>query len=123
MKKYILGAFLMTATIQAQTAVFDKITEGGSYESYQTESGQIIKVGDTIRIGYPQGREYMYILQGDLHAGTILTNRKVVIKKIKTGGNEKRGYKAYAIFGGYGLSPVQIDIEAAIATKEILWPK
>jgi len=120
MKKIIL-LLLISTSIFAQKAVYNKTKEVGKFTEYQTKSGNVIKVGDTINIGYPLGQEFTFLTQGDLHVASFLSNSKVVISKIKSVGNSTRGYKIYTLFGGYGAS-VYIDYESALETGEIKNP-
>ncbi|WP_298220876.1 hypothetical protein [Flavobacterium sp.] len=104
----------------SQSAHFNKITKEGKFTEYFSKSGKSIKVNDTIEIGYPgNGSRFNFITQGNEPAGVIIANTKVVVTKIKSIGNPKRGYKAYMFFSGYGLLPVVIDYEAALETREL----
>lgn len=124
MKKLLLLSLLISISIsRAQTVVYDKISSENDFTSYQTKSTNILKVGDTLNIGYPRaGNQFTFISQANIAAGTVIANAKVVITKIKTIGNKKRGYKTYALFKGYGLYPVYIEYEAALETGEIKDP-
>lgn len=114
--------FLLTVSFcNAQTTTYNKTKAEGKYIEYQTKSGDKIKVGDTIIIGYPRGENFTFITQGNVASGAFLANNKVAITKIRTIGNAKRGYKTYLLFGGYGLS-VYIDYESALETGEIKDP-
>ncbi|WP_202703114.1 hypothetical protein [Flavobacterium sp. UGB4466] len=125
MKKLILLLLLLlfVSICSAQTAVYNKITSEADFISYQTKSNNIVKTGDTLQIGYPRaGNQFTFISQANIAAGTVIANSKVVISKIKTVGNNKRGYKTYLLFKGYGLYPVYIDYESALETGEVKAP-
>jgi len=68
-----------------------------------------------------QGLEiiFTFITQGNTGCGTIISNTKNIITKIKSIGSEKRGYKIFVLFKGYGLLPIYIDYESALETGEI----
>ncbi|NHM07647.1 hypothetical protein G4D82_10470 [Flavobacterium sp. CYK-4] len=111
---------LVSKAAFAQTLRYDKITNEGKFTEYFSKSGESIKINDTIEIGYPgNGSRFNFITQGNEPAGVIIANTKVVVTKIKSIGNPKRGYKAYLFFSGYGLLPVVIDYESALETHEV----
>jgi len=120
MKKIIL-LLLISSSAFSQKAIYNKTNESGKFNEYQTKDGFVLKIGDTITIGYPLGNEFTFITQGDLNGAAFLTNKKVVVSKIKSIGTSVRGYKTYALFSGYGIS-VRIDYEAALETGEIKNP-
>jgi hypothetical protein len=101
-----------------QTAVYNKLSEKGIFEQYQTKDGLILKNGDAIKIGYPLGQDFTFITQGDLQVSARLSNSEVSISKIKSIGNPVRGYKIYLFFKGYGIN-CAIDYESALETGEI----
>lgn len=77
-------------------------------------------IGDTLTIGLPSTDfGFMFITQGNQKTTPALANTKVVVDKLKTFGNKKRGFKMYAQFKGYGMLPVMIDIETALQTGEL----
>ncbi|MCI4443145.1 MAG: hypothetical protein JHC39_06510 [Lentimicrobium sp.] len=117
MKKIIL-ILLISFSAFSQKAIYNKTNKEGIFKEYQTKNGDILKVGDTIQIGYPQGSEFKFITQGNVGCASFLSNSKAVVSKIKSIGNITRGFKTYALFKGYGLS-VYIDYEAALETGEI----
>ncbi|WP_268846429.1 hypothetical protein [Flavobacterium aestivum] len=121
MRNLILTLFFATSFCSAQKAIYNKTKEEGKFTEYQTKSGNLIKIGDTINIGYPMGQEFTFLTQGNIHVASFLSNNKVVVSKIKSVGNPTRGYKIYTLFGGYGTS-VYIDYEAALETGEIKNP-
>lgn len=123
MKKILILLILASGFSNAQTTVYNKTKEEGNFKEYQTKSGIIIKIGDTLNIGYPRtGDFYTFISQGNTNAGTVIANSKVIITKIKSAGNKTRGFKTYLLFKGYGLLPVFIDYEAALETGEVKNP-
>lgn len=105
----------------SQKATYNKTNESGKFTEYQTKEGNVLKLGDTITIGYPLGNNFTFITQGDLNGSASLANKRVKISKIKSIGNSIRGYKTYILFSGYGIS-VHIDYEAALETGEIKNP-
>jgi hypothetical protein len=119
--KIAILLLLISFPIFAQKAIYNKTKEKGEFIEYQTKSGDLVKIGDTITIGFPLGQEFTFLTQGDLHVASFLSNSKVVVKKIKSVGNQTRGFKTYMLFGGYGAS-VYIDYESALETGEIKNP-
>lgn len=120
MKTIILFLFF-SCSVFSQTAIYNKTKESGKFTEYQTKSGNILKIGDTITIGYPRRENFTFITQGNTPAIASLSNNKVVINKIRSVGSSKTGYKTYLLFGGYGFS-VYIDYESALEVGEIKNP-
>lgn len=122
MKKIIL-LLIISFPIFAQKAVYNKTTTKGDFTEYQTKSGDLLKVGDTIIIGYPYaGNFFTFITQGGAQTSPMLTNKKIVISKIKSVGSKSSGYKIYPLFTGFGWIPIYIDYESALETGEIKNP-
>ncbi|WP_119792079.1 hypothetical protein [Flavobacterium anhuiense] len=123
MKNILFTLILATAFCNAQTALYNKIEKEGKFTEYQTKSGNIVKIGDTLNIGYPRaGNQYSFISQANIPAGTVIANTKVIVSTIKTIGNKKRGFKTYILFKEYGAYPVYIEYESALETGEIKNP-
>jgi hypothetical protein len=121
MKKIILFLLLSTSVF-AQKAIYNKTSEAGLFKEYQTKSGNVLKIGDTITIGIPMhGPNFTFLTQGDFQIAPHLSNVKVSISKIRSVGNKKRGYKTYIGFPGYGWNCF-IDYESALETGEIKNP-
>jgi hypothetical protein len=120
MKTIVLLLFISFSGF-AQKAVYNKTNTAGKFSEYQTKEGSVLKVGDTITIGYPLGQYFTFITQGDLQVEARLSNSKVTISKIKSIGNAARGFKTYLFFKGYGFN-CSIDYEAALETGEIKNP-
>lgn len=118
MKKLILSLFFITAFCTAQTAIYEKTKTSGNFKEYLTKEGQTLKIGDTIVIGYPLGKEFTFLTQGNQPVAAFLSNNKVIVSNFKAVGSTSRGFKIYALFKGYGL-PVYIDYESALETGEI----
>lgn len=121
MKKILLLLVFTTSFSQAQTAAYDKIKSSGSFKEYITKQGTNLKVGDTITIGYPLGKDFTFLTQGNQPVAAFLSNNKIAISNFKAIGSTTRGFKMYALFKGYGL-PVYIDYESALETGEIKNP-
>jgi hypothetical protein len=119
--KIIILLLFVSFSAFSQKAIYNKTNESGKFNEYQTKEGFVLKIGDTITIGYPLGKDFTFITQGDLNGRASLSNKKVKISKIKSIGNSVRGYKTYILFSGYGTS-VHIDYEAALETGEIKNP-
>jgi hypothetical protein len=49
---------------------FNKIDHAGTFTEYQTKSGGVLKINDTITIGYPLVRIHFFLTQGDLNVAT-----------------------------------------------------
>lgn len=117
----IILLLLISFSGYSQKAIYNKINQPGIFSEYQTKAGSVLKIGDTITIGYPLGQEFTFLTQGDLHAAASLSNNKVIVSKIKSVGSKTRGYKAYTLFKGYGAA-IYIDYESALETGEIKNP-
>ncbi|MBF2709126.1 hypothetical protein [Flavobacterium soyangense] len=120
MKKIVL-LLLIGFSSFAQKAVYNKTNIEGKFKEYQTKSGNIIKLGDTITISLPRGENFTFITQGNVSVAAFMSNKKVIISKIRSVGTSKRGFKTYLLFGGYGFSGY-IDYESALETGEIKDP-
>lgn len=118
MKKIIL-LLLISISGFSQKASYNKINSEGNFTEYQTKEGVILKIGDTLKIGYPRSTNFTFITQGGENVAAFLSNAKVVVTKLKSIGNKNRGFKMYALFKGYGLVPVYIDYDSAFETGEI----
>jgi len=104
----------------SQIAEYGKLTKKARYQIYLTKTGDTLKVGDTLTIGIPTSDEgFTYISQGGQRVSNTLSDKKVVVDKLKTYGNKNNGYKIYAHFKGYGLLPVLIDYDTALELGEI----
>ncbi len=119
MKKVALLLMLISFSIFGQKAIFNKINSEGNFTEYETKEGVVLKIGDTLKIGYPRNTNFTFITQGGVPATAFLSNTKVVVTKLKSVGNKTRGFKMYALFKGYGLVPVYIDYDSAFETGEI----
>ncbi len=121
MKKTLLFIILLISAICfSQKVEFNKITEEGNFKEYLSKNKKVIQVGDTLNIKFPRsGNAFTFITQGNAPCGTILSNTKNIITKIKSVGTDKRGYKIFLAFKGYGLLPVFVEYESALETGEI----
>lgn len=120
MKKLIIILLLAAAsTTWGQTAKFGALKKG-TFETYITRGGAAVSVNDTLALGLPSGNQaFKFITQGNAPVSAQLAGTTVIIDKLKTWGNKKRGFKMYASFKGWGLVPVLIDIEPAIIAGEL----
>ncbi|OXB01716.1 hypothetical protein B0A75_04555 [Flavobacterium oncorhynchi] len=121
MKNLFLTLILTTAFCNAQTAVYNKTKSAGNFKEYQTKEGQVLKIGDSLTIGYPLGKDFTFLTQGNQPVAAFLSNNKIKISNFKSVGSTNRGYKIYALFKGYGI-PVYIDYESAVETGEVKNP-
>ncbi|OAD92213.1 hypothetical protein A7A78_08970 [Aequorivita soesokkakensis] len=104
----------------SQTAEYGKLTKKSEYKIYLTRTGDTLKVGDTLTVGIPTSDlGFTYISQGGQRVSNTLSDKKVIVDKLKTYGNKSSGYKLYAHFKGYGLLPVLIDYDIALELGEI----
>jgi len=118
--KKIIFILLIGFSGFAQKAVYNKTTKSGNFTEYETKKGELIKIGDTITIGYPfSGSYFTFITQGGAQTLPTLSNQKVVISNFKSIGKTKTGFKVYPIIKGYGWVPIYIDYESALETGEI----
>jgi hypothetical protein len=121
--KIIILFLLISHSIFSQKVIYNKIEKTGDFTEYETKSKNILKIGDTITIGYPfSGNFFTFITQGGAQTSPILSNKKVVVSKIKSVGSKNSGYKIYPIFKGFGWVPIYIDYESALETGEIKNP-
>ncbi|GGW28626.1 hypothetical protein [Arenibacter certesii] len=124
MKILNLLIFFIFSITYSQTAEYGKLTDKSEYEIYLTKTGDTLKVGDTLTIGIPTSDlGFTYISQGGQRVSNTLSDKKVIVDKLKTYGTKKSGYKMYAHFKGYGLIPVLIDYDTALELGEIKNPK
>lgn len=122
MKNLTITIFFLcvSLTISGQTAQFQNM-KNQNYKAYITKAGDTIKVGDRVEIGLPYGADkYTFIFQGGVNAGTVLTGKTVKITKLKATGNDDMGYTMFALFKGFGLLPVEINLENALRVEEVI---
>ncbi|SRX74937.1 hypothetical protein [Aequorivita antarctica] len=120
MKFLTLSIFFSIAIGYSQTAEYGKLTNKAEYKIYLTKIGDTLKVGDTLTIGIPTSDlGFTYISQGGQRVSNTLSDKKVLVDKLKTYGSKNSGYKLYAQFKGYGLLPVLIDYDTALELGEI----
>lgn len=124
MKKItIIVLTLFVNFAHAQTASFGQLTEKVKFYTYITSNGDTLAVGDSLTIGQPTAQtNFAYITQGSEYAASRLAGAVVEITELRSFGKKKQGYKLFAGFKGYGLLPVYVDYEAAIAAGEIINP-
>jgi hypothetical protein len=123
MKIFTIILFFSFSIGFSQTAEYGKLTKKSEYKNYITKIGDTLKVGDTLTIGIPTSDlGFTYISQGGQRVSNTLSDKKVVVDKLKTYGTKKSGYKLYAHFKGYGLIPVLIDYDTALEVGEIKNP-
>lgn len=107
----------------SQTAEYGKLANKSEYKIYLTKTGDTLKVGDTLTIGIPTSDlGFTFISQGGQRVSNTLSDKKVIVDKLKTYGTKNSGYKMYAHFKGYGLLPVLIDYDTALELGEIQNP-
>lgn len=122
MKQLFTLCFLLflCLTINAQTATYP-VSKEGNFKTYISRDSITFNVGDKLEIDLPaNGDRYLFISQGQAQAGTAITGAVVTIKKLIATGNKDTGYKMWAQFKGFGLLPVDIDIENALRVGEII---
>ena len=120
--KTLLFVFLLFGALIGNTQDTVRFNDGSRiglyFDTYITESGDTIDVGNTVRFGYPtNGHKYVFVMQGSDYCGTVLTNCFTTIESIRTGGYNEHPI-VFAFIKGWGLIPISIDIEAAIHTGE-----
>lgn len=113
--------FILSITFTySQTARYNNLNKKSTYKLYITKAGDSLKIGDTLTIGVPTSDlGFTYISQGGERVAHRLSDKKVIINKLKTYGEIKNGFKMYIHFKGYGLLPVLIDYETALTLGEI----
>lgn len=116
----LLLAFFIYNTTNSQTIEFPP-SKSGTFQSYTSKSGITINVGDKIELGLPfGGNQFVFINQNRIGINANLSASIVEIIEIEVSGNDKKGYKAYAKFKGFGATPVFINLEPAINSQEII---
>jgi hypothetical protein len=126
MRKFliILTVTIISIDCLAQIAEFGKISGNAQYDAYITKSGDQINVGDTLVIGKPAGiQRFMYIQQGGEYCAPWISGKKVAITQIHSYGKKKNGYTLFVQFKGFGLIPVFMQYDNAIANGEVINPK
>lgn len=137
MKKFLLFVMVaFAASSFAQTLTFEQVQNCTDprnellreYEAYTASDGHTYKVGDDITIGVPSSNKTCAFLISDLAmvAGTFMgleaswSGYKMKIKTIGVDRNKKRGptvsFRCYLA----GLGGVQVKVESALATGEIV---
>lgn len=124
MKQILLLLLVVTSTLcYSQKAEYGKLVKKGNLTEYVSKSGDLLKVGDTLIIGKPSADVgFNFITQSGEEMPPNLSDKSVVIAKLKAYGTNSQGYKVYVHFKGYGLVPVLIDYEPAMATGEVKNP-
>jgi len=131
MKKVLLSVlflFLLAVVGLAQenlgTAMQSNLGQNMKYQSYISEAGDTISLGDTIKIGKPSGiKTYNFITQGGEYCTPIITGKKVIVERIWSAAyNKKMPKTLYVGFKGYGLLMVYIDYENALEYGEVVKP-
>lgn len=121
MKNIIFIAIIFFQTnVFCQKNDFNQNIEEGNLESYTSKSGHIFKAGDLLQIGLPYANTFVFITQGNIGVNSNLSNILVKLESVKAVKLQNGYIKYYAIFKGFGLVPVYIDIESAILSKEII---
>lgn|SRR5690606_23090868 len=120
----ILLLFISTFSTYGQRAVFGQLNKNNaSFKEYQTKSGDLLKIGDTLVFGTATSSEgFVYINQANMKVHPTHSGKKVPIHKIKSYGNDKTGYTVWISVKGFGLYPVDIDYENALLNGEIINP-
>ncbi len=121
---FTLILLLIFSICFSQKAEYNKLDKKASFKEYYTKNGDVLKIGDTLTIGIPTSDlGFTYISQGGQRVSNTLSNKSIIINKLKTYGAKGNGYKMYVHFKGYGLIPVLIDYDTAFDLGEIKNPK
>jgi hypothetical protein len=122
MKFLLITAFMICVNYSyGQVAKYGEVNGNLTYEKYIAKTGSSVSVGDTIKLGKPSGNDhFLYIQQCEQYVAPWLADRDVVVTQIKSYGNQKRGYTLFVQFKGYGLIPVFIQYDNALAAGEVL---
>lgn len=118
--KYLFFTLFISFFCFSQTAKYNQITSKNNFDSYISSTGKTLKIGDTIKIGLPRTNYFQFITQGNQPCGVQIANTKNIISAIKSIGDNKRGFKIFILFKGWGLIPVYIDYETALLANEII---
>jgi len=119
MKLYLQLIFMLSISFSFAQHTKENLSKAEIIKEYQTNDGTIIKAGDKVNIALPSaGHQFIYITQGGIPCGTIIANQSYTIDKIRVLGNKKRGFKAFALFKGFGLS-CYVEIETALMVGEV----
>lgn len=121
----LLIAFTLTTVAGfSQVGEYNKLTKNNqSFEEYVSKNGDVLKVGDKLTIGQALDADgFRYISQGQMKVHPTQGGKHVTIHKIKSYGKKGSGYTMWISFKGFGLLPVEIDYENALAANEIINP-
>lgn len=109
----------MSAKCYGQTSYGDTLYI--SKDSLKFRIGHVVTCG----IGTMPDGNFKYIitnpmgLAGNIPIGKAYSGTNLFIKKIKTIGNERRGFKTYLVVGGGNITNYWIDIEPALKMGEL----
>lgn len=90
------------------------------FDMYITKMGDTITAGQKVLIGIPSSDNgFNHITQGGQKAAVFLADREVTISQLRTYSDRRFEKRMYLQFKGYGMLPVDIDVELAMKTGEI----
>ena len=122
MKILIFTFFISIFGLTAQKiGVYGDLPSGKQkYDMYITKMGDTIRTGQKVLIGLPSSDNgFNHITQGGQKAAVFLSDRVVTISQMRTYSDRRFEKRMYLQFKGYGLLPVDIDIELALKTGEV----
>ncbi len=118
MKTFLFFLFISSLGF-SQSVEYGKPIKKGNYTIYKSKDGTTVKVGDTLHINPINSNQYTYISQGNIPAGPVISNKDIIITKLKVWSQNKATPKLYIAFKGFGMLPVYIDYESALEIGEI----
>lgn len=86
----------------SQTVTYQEIEEGKfprRFDTYVSGTGEVFRVGDTLRIGTPAGKDGRYVhieyrlSSSESYVGPGAMNTRSVITRMGVGGTKRTGYK------------------------------
>ena len=124
MKKLIFILLFTPFLCIGQTLKFGEIQKKNSKgDIYISKSGKTLNIGDKLTIGKPiddSKDTFSYITQGGVPVVRSLEDNEIEIFRFQTFKQAAFSGKVYVAFKGYGLVPVLIDYESALASGEII---
>jgi len=125
----VLAIALASAPAMAQVATYGETTKGGEYESYVSRDGTHYKLGDTLKIGVPQGgnQTFTYVSEkfGILSEATPCPSRcaglEYQIVSFRAGG-KGQGFRMWSKLKGAarGVAPIIVNFESALESGELI---
>jgi hypothetical protein len=99
----------------------------GTFESYTSQTGDVYKVGDTLRIGVPSSSNgnFLYLQSLDIAGNSLpvrsnVSNTNAEIKKIRVAGSKRAGWKVTFQLKATAVSNYFIFAEDGFSSGELV---